>query len=80
VISVIGGDGKSLSIAAASVVAKVARDRVMRKLHKLYPNYNFLHNKGYGTKQHLEAILEHGTLPIHRRTYLKAVEKRPTLF
>ncbi len=75
------GDRKSLSVAAASVVAKVARDRVMRRLHKRNPAYNFLHNKGYGTKDHIEAINRYGVLPEHRRSFdLKGVEKSPSLF
>jgi ribonuclease HII len=81
VVPVVGGDGKSLAIAAASVVAKVARDRLMRRLHKRHPVYNFLSNKGYGTKDHIDALLAHGMAPIHRRTYCAAVvEKQPSLF
>lgn len=81
VIPVIGGDGKSLSIAAASLVAKVARDRLMRKLHKRHPLYNFISNKGYGTKEHIAAIVAHGMTPAHRRTYcVSAVENTPGLF
>ncbi|MFQ5510956.1 MAG: ribonuclease HII [Candidatus Krumholzibacteriia bacterium] len=81
VVSVVGGDGKSLSIAAASVVAKVARDRVMRRLHKRHPAYNFIVNKGYGTREHLDAIRRHGMTPLHRRSYrVNAVEKMPSLF
>jgi len=63
------GDGRSLAIAAASVVAKVARDRMMRKLHKRFPHYNFMRNKGYGSREHLEAILVHGPAPLHRRSF-----------
>ncbi len=81
VVPVIGGDHKSLSIAAASVVAKVTRDRLMRKLHRRYPVYNFENNKGYGTREHLEAIERHGTTPVHRQSYrLKTVEKTLSLF
>jgi ribonuclease HII len=81
VVPVIGGDGRSLSIAAASVVAKVARDRLMRRMHKTHPEYNFLSNKGYGTKDHIDAIVQHGMAPIHRRTYVAAViENHPSLF
>jgi ribonuclease HII len=80
VVPVVGGDGLSLSIAAASVVAKVARDRIMRRLHKLHPAYNFIRNKGYGTKDHLDAIASHGMAPVHRRTYCAAaVAKAPSL-
>jgi len=81
VVPVVGGDGKSLSIAAASIVAKVTRDRLMRKLHKLHPVYNFISNKGYGTKEHIDAIVKHGMTPAHRRTYCaSAVENAPSLF
>ena len=81
VISVVGGDRESLSIAAASIVAKVARDRLMRKLHRQHPAYNFLENKGYGTKEHIDAINAHGMTSEHRRSYhLKAIDTRPSLF
>lgn len=81
VVPIIGGDRRSLAIAAASIVAKVARDRLMRRLHARYPAYNFLENKGYGTREHLEAISRHGMIPDHRRTYrLKTVEKTERLF
>jgi ribonuclease HII len=81
VISVIGGDRKSLSIAAASIVAKVSRDRLMRRLHKRFPAYNFFKNKGYGTREHLEAIGRHGMIAAHRKSYrIKTVEKTPRLF
>lgn len=81
VVPVIGGDRRSLVVAAASVVAKVARDRFMKKLHARYPLYNFLDNKGYGTAEHLDAIARHGLIPDHRRTYCwKTVEKTPQLF
>jgi ribonuclease HII len=69
VVAVKQGDGRSLAIAAASVVAKVARDRMMRKLHKRFPHYNFVRNKGYGSREHLEAILVHGAGPLHRRSF-----------
>lgn len=70
---VIGGDGKVLSIAAASILAKVTRDREMRALAQQYPAYGFEKHKGYGTKAHYQAIAEHGICPIHRRTFLKKV-------
>lgn len=63
------GDAKSFSIAAASIVAKVTRDRIMLEYHKKYPNYNFASHKGYGSKAHLEAIAKNGPSPIHRRTF-----------
>jgi ribonuclease HII len=81
VIPVIGGDRKSLAVAAASIVAKVTRDRLMRRLHGRYPAYNFLENKGYGTREHLEAIERHGMIPEHRKSYrLKTIEKTLRLF
>ena len=81
VIPIVGGDGRSLSIAAASIVAKVTRDRLMRRLHARYPVYNFLENKGYGTREHLDAISRHGMIPDHRKSYrLKTVEKTERLF
>lgn len=81
VVPVVRGDGKSLTIAAASIVAKVTRDRLMRRLHKLHPVYNFFSNKGYGTKEHIEAIIKHGITPVHRKTYCaSAVENAPSLF
>lgn len=63
------GDQISHSISAASVMAKVYRDRIMRVYHGQFPEYGFLNNKGYGTAQHLRAIKEHGPCPIHRRTF-----------
>lgn len=67
--SIIKGDAKSFSIAAASVVAKVTRDRIMVELDKEYPQYGFAVHKGYGTPDHLAAIERHGPCPIHRRTF-----------
>ena len=67
--SIIKGDAKSLSIAAASVIAKVHRDREMYELDKIYPMYDFAHNKGYGTKKHIEAINLYGIIPEHRLSY-----------
>ena len=69
--SVIKGDAKSLSIAAASIIAKVTRDRIMMKYHEKYPYYGIDSNKGYGTKAHYEGIENHGITPIHRKTFLK---------
>jgi len=68
--SIQGGDALSASIAAASVLAKVSRDRVMLEHHAAYPQYGFDRHKGYGTPQHLAAIREHGATPIHRKTFL----------
>jgi ribonuclease HII len=66
---IVKGDGKSLSIAAASIIAKVERDREMLKLARKYPEYGFEAHKGYGTKRHLEALKKHGICPIHRKTF-----------
>ncbi len=63
------GDQISRSISAASVIAKVYRDRIMRSYHRMYPVYGFDKNKGYGTRQHLEALKRHGPCPIHRLTF-----------
>ena len=67
--AIVGGDGKSMSIAAASVIAKVTRDRMMRKWHSEFPQYDFDQNKGYGTRAHLESLQIHGPCPIHRRSF-----------
>ena len=67
--SIIKGDSKSLSIAAASVIAKVTRDRMMLELDKKYPMYDFKSNKGYPTKKHVEAINKYGIIKEHRKTY-----------
>lgn len=64
-----GGDCLSLSIAAASVLAKVSRDAIMAELHRKYPAYDFVRNKGYGTEEHRQALLEHGPCPEHRRSF-----------
>ena len=68
-LSVVHGDGRSLSIAAASIIAKVTRDRMMMELHQRYPEYGFARHKGYGTKVHLQALLELGPCPEHRRSF-----------
>ena len=67
--SIIKGDAKSLSIAAASVIAKVTRDRMLVELDKKYPMYDFKNNKGYPTKKHIEAIEKYGIIKEHRKTY-----------
>lgn len=67
--SIIGGDGKSITIAAASILAKVARDRRMCRLDSLFPDYGFALHKGYGTELHRKAIRVHGPTPLHRRSY-----------
>ncbi|MEE8359906.1 MAG: ribonuclease HII [Candidatus Omnitrophota bacterium] len=66
---IIRGDSQSLSIAAASIIAKVTRDTLMVTYHSLYPDYRFDLHKGYGTKTHIGAIKKHGLSPIHRRTF-----------
>ena len=66
---IVKGDTKSLSIAAASIIAKVSRDRVMLKYAEQYPEYGFEKHKGYGTSLHLEALKKHGPCPIHRQTF-----------
>ena len=67
--AIVKGDAKSYSIAAASVIAKVTRDRLMLQFHEQYPQYNFAQHKGYGTPEHLAALTEHGPSPIHRRSF-----------
>lgn len=67
--SIIKGDSKSESIAAASIVAKVTRDRMLDELDLVYPEYDFKNNKGYGTKKHLEAIKKYGVIDEHRRSF-----------
>ncbi len=69
VIDIIKGDAKSITIAAASILSKVTRDRLMIELDSQYPNYDFKNNKGYGTKKHLNALEEYGYCLIHRKTY-----------
>ncbi len=70
---VIKGDSKSLSIAAASIIAKVTRDRYMKKISKEYPEYEFEKHKGYGTKRHREILIKKGPIEIHRKTFLKKI-------
>lgn len=67
--SIIKGDALCMSVAAASIVAKVTRDRLMAEYHRVYPHYNFLSHKGYGTEEHLQQLATHGPCQIHRRTY-----------
>lgn len=75
---IIGGDGKCASIAAASIIAKVSRDRYMKKLALEYPQYEFERHKGYGTKLHYELIAKFGASDVHRKSFLKSItgEKR----
>ena len=72
--SIVKGDEKSISVAAASILAKVTRDRMMVEYANEFPGYAFEKNKGYGTKAHYEGIEAHGICPIHRRTFLKNLE------
>jgi len=74
--SLVGGDGRSFSVAAASIVAKVTRDRIMCELDKIYPHYGFRQHMGYGTRQHLAAIARYGPSPIHRRSFAPVRELR----
>ena len=69
-VPIIKGDARSLSIAAASVIAKVTRDRLMRDYDKLMPEYGFAGHKGYGSKEHIAAIQKYGPSPIHRKTFI----------
>ena len=73
---IIKGDAKCYNIAAASILAKVTRDRIMREWDEVYPQYGFVQHKGYGTAKHIQAIKEYGLTPIHRRSFTKKfVEK-----
>lgn len=72
---IIKGDAKCYSIAAASIIAKVTRDRIMRQWHEVYPEYNFIKHKGYGTAEHIAAIKEHGLCPLHRLSFVKNIIK-----
>ena len=67
--AIVGGDAKSLSVAAASIIAKVVRDGHMRELDLMYPEYGFAKHKGYGSKAHIQALFEHGPAPVHRKTF-----------
>ena len=72
-VPIIKGDAKSQSIAAASIMAKVTRDRMMQAYDEAYPMYGFARNKGYGTKEHMNALREYGPCPIHRKTFIKKI-------
>lgn len=69
-VSVIKGDASSYSIAAASIIAKVVRDRQMIKMDEIYPEYGFARNKGYGTREHIEALKKYGPCPLHRKSFI----------
>ena len=74
-VPIIKGDTKSISIAAASIIAKVTRDRIMVEYDKIYKEYKFAKKKGYGSKEHTEAIKKFGPCPIHRKTFIKKYSK-----
>jgi ribonuclease HII len=78
--AIVEGDAKSYSIAAASVIAKVTRDRLMREYHRQFPIYGFADHKGYGTPQHLTALRQHGPCPIHRRSFSPVSQPELPLF
>ncbi len=78
--AIVKGDSKSYSIAAASILAKVTRDRLMLKYHDEYPLYGFAEHKGYGTARHLAAIEAHGPCPIHRKSFAPLKQKQAELF
>ncbi len=69
-IPIIKGDAKSISIGAASIIAKVTRDRLMREYDQLFPGYGFAKNKGYGGEAHIEALKKYGPTPIHRKSFI----------
>ncbi|MDE6698324.1 MAG: ribonuclease HII [Lachnospiraceae bacterium] len=70
-VPIIKGDAKSITIASASIIAKVTRDRMMVEFDKLYPQYDFAGNKGYGSERHIEALKKYGPCPIHRRSFIR---------
>lgn len=72
-VPIIKGDAKSVSIAAASIIAKVTRDHLMEEYDRIYPEYGFASNKGYGSAVHMQAIREFGPCPIHRRSFIKNI-------
>ena len=69
-VPIIKGDAKSISIGAASIIAKVTRDRMMVEYENIYPEYHFASNKGYGSAEHIEALKKYGPCPIHRRSFI----------
>ena len=71
---IIKGDAKCYSIAAASIIAKVTRDRIMRQWDEVYPQYGFAKHKGYGTAMHIAAIKEYGLTPLHRLSFVKNIK------
>lgn len=75
--TIVKGDGLSMSIACASILAKVSRDRFMLELDKQYPQYNFAKHKGYGTQLHIDMLRQYGASPVHRKTFLKKIDGIP---
>jgi ribonuclease HII len=73
--AIIGGDSSESAISAASIIAKVYRDNLMNKYNTQFPNYDFINNKGYGTKNHLELLRIHGYCDIHRKTFKGVLER-----
>ena len=74
--SIVKGDAKCYSISAASIIAKVTRDRIMRQWDEVYPQYGFIQHKGYGTAQHIAAIKEYGLCPLHRLSFVKNIMEK----
>ncbi len=74
-LAIVKGDEKSISIGCASICAKVFRDNLMKEYHEIYPEYDLINNKGYGTKKHIEAIKKYGSTPLHRKSFLKNITK-----
>ena len=72
-VPIVKGDAKSISIGAASIIAKVTRDRMMRDYDKIFPEYGFAGNKGYGSAEHMEALRKYGPAPIHRRSFIRNI-------
>lgn len=72
-VAIVKGDARSISIGAASIVAKVYRDKMMEEYDSMYPGYSFASNKGYGSKEHIEALRSLGPCPLHRRSFLKSI-------
>ena len=70
-VPIIKGDAKSISIGAASIIAKVTRDRLMEEYDRMFPEYGFASNKGYGSADHIAAIKKYGPTPIHRKSFIK---------
>jgi len=78
-MSIVKGDSLSYSIAAASIIAKVTRDKIMNFYDRIYPLYGFGDNKGYATPKHIEAVKKHGRCPVHRKSFKLKFEKDPQL-